>query len=34
MDWIVYLSFFLMRRLVVWPHDFFLQFTARGCSLA
>ena len=30
----VYLSFFLGLMLEVWPHDFFLQLTALGWSLA
>ena len=29
-----HLIFFLMRSWLVWPHFFFLQFTARGCSRA
>ena len=27
---VLYLSFFLMRRWLVWPHFFFRQFLARG----
>jgi len=30
----VYFSFFLGRRLDVWPHFFLRQFLARGCSRA
>lgn len=29
-----YLTFFLGRRLLVWPHFFLRQFTARGCRRA
>ncbi len=30
----VYFSFFLGRRLLVWPHFFLRQLTARGCRRA
>lgn len=29
-----YLTFFLGRRLLVWPHFFLRQLTARGCRRA
>ena len=32
--WTHHLIFFLIRSWLVWPHFFFLQFTARGCSRA
>ena len=30
----LYLTFFLGRRLLVWPHFFLRQLTARGCRRA